>query len=282
MCRSSTRYAAHLHQPLPPAQQALVNHAHARRLYLASRTVVRADPRSSAERQANYSAGVLGRQTAEAAVINPATATTRHDPTLRVAAVGGTALVVGVVGVKVAAAAVAEEAAAYTAFRWIGWRAAVLRFTANTVGQGVGNYVITGDAQLAVKKINWVSPFLAAGGIPLVTSSIGTAAFKVDFEQKYRSVFNDRVSGSAFVQDAIIGYGLGQATRASGFDNQFRSPAASNFVNEIRYQTSLQLGPRWATGVGNALPQALEAGNRAASGAVRKVDADQVKKHLPR
>ena len=50
MPHTTSRYAAHLRQPLPPAQQALVAQTQARRLYLVSRTVVRADPRTQTQR----------------------------------------------------------------------------------------------------------------------------------------------------------------------------------------------------------------------------------------
>ena len=207
----------------------------------------------------------------------------QHDQVLRgvaasSAATGGA--FASVASAKVAAAAVAEEAAAYTALRWIGWRAAGARFLANAVGQGVGNYAVYGDAEVAVDKVNWVSPFLAAGGLPLITTSIGSAAFKVDLEQGYRSVLNGKVTGSMFVQDAALNYGFGQATRLSGFDDWFRSSAATSFVNETRYQASLRLSPRIAQGMGVALPHALETSNRAASGAVRKAGIEKTKIHL--
>ena len=58
---TTSRYAAHLRQPLNPRQQALVQQTQARQLYLASRAVVRPDVRSEAQRRADHAAGVLSR-----------------------------------------------------------------------------------------------------------------------------------------------------------------------------------------------------------------------------
>ena len=96
----------------------------------------------------------------------------RHDPAVRTA---GVAIVV-VAGAEVAAAALTEEAASYAAWRWIGWRAAGLRFGANVIGQEIGYTAQLSDPIEAFLRINWVSPFLSASGVPLITTSIGSAA----------------------------------------------------------------------------------------------------------
>lgn len=117
-----------------------------------------------------------------------------NDRFVRTAGVG----IVIIVGAEVAAAAMTEEAAAYAAWRWFGWGAATTRFGANAAGQYVGNYVTLGDSREAFRRINWVSPLLSAGGVPLMTSSIGAAAFKLDVRSGYQSVLNGGVSGSDY------------------------------------------------------------------------------------
>ncbi len=279
---TTSRYAAHLRQPLNPRQQALVQQTQARQLYLASRAVVRPDVRSEAQRRADHAAGVLQRQTNLAAVLSPATATTaRHDPALR--SIAGAVVVAGTA--QLAAAAVAEEVAAWATWRGLGWLAARgmgIRFVANAAGQGAGNYVLYGDAQLAIDKINWVSPFLSAANIPLAASSLVSSAFRYDRADRFQSIATGEVSPYAFGRDAAVGYGFGQATRLSGFDNWFRSSAATALTSEARYQAQLRLSPRFAAGVGAALPSVLETGNRTAAGAVRKVGAAEVKRYLPK
>ena len=280
---ATSRYAAHLRQPpLDPRQQALVNHAHARRLYMQSRAVVRADPRTQAQRQADYSAGVLGRQTAEAAVINPATATTtRHDPALR--SMAGAVVVAGTA--QLAAAAVAEEVAAWSTWRGLGWLAARgmgVRFVANAAGQGVGNYIITQDAGVAFNSVNWVSPFLSAANVPLMSTSLLSASFRIEVAEGYKSVTDGSIAPSKVIQDAVVSYGFGQATRLSGFDKLHQSASATRFTAEARYQAQLRLSPRFAAGVGAAVAPVLEATNRTISTAARKVGATEVKKQLPK
>ncbi|WP_046244422.1 hypothetical protein [Hymenobacter terrenus] len=205
----------------------------------------------------------------------------RLDPIVRSTA-GAVAVVGAVTGTAAASTAiVTEEAAAYASWRWIGWRAAGLRFGANAVGQGVGNYAAHGDALDAIDRINWFSSILSASGAPLLTTSLGSAAFKLDFGQGYRSVLNGKVSGAAFATDAVLNYGFNQATRLSGFDDWHRGATANSYVAGLRYQVQLRLRPPLAKGIDAAFPEILETGNRAASSAVRKAGAEEVKQHLP-
>jgi hypothetical protein len=202
----------------------------------------------------------------------------RTDPVVR-----ATAGAVAVVGAAVVAAhALAEEAAAYGSWRWLGMRAAALRFGANATGQYVGNYALYGNSKTAFYQINWVSPYLSAAGVPLMTTAMGSAAFKISYEKGYQSILNGRVTGTAMIQDAILSYGFGQATRLSGLDNLHRSPELVRCTDGLRYQISLRLSPRFAMGLGAVMPATLEAGNRTASSAVRKVGAAELKKHLPK
>lgn len=103
----------------------------------------------------------------------------RCDPVSRAVA----AAVVVVAGTAVTVAAVTEEATAYSAWRWVGWQGATIRFGSNAIGQGVGNYATSGDAKLSFYRINWFSSILSAGGVPMMTSAIGSAAFKFDLER---------------------------------------------------------------------------------------------------
>lgn len=200
-----------------------------------------------------------------------------YDPVVRVSGVG----IVVVMGAEVAAAALTEEAAAYAAWRWFGWGAAGTRFGANVIGQEIGYTAQLGDPAEAFLRINWVSPFLSAAGAPLMTTSILSAAFKFNGREGYKSVFNGRITGPAMVKDAALGYGFGQLTRVSGLDDWHKSQQAQSLAGGLRYQISLRLTSRWATGVSAAVPAVVEASNRAASSAVRKYGTEEVKKHLP-
>ena len=202
----------------------------------------------------------------------------RHDPVVRTA---GVAVVVAV-GAEVAAAALTEEAAAYATWRWLGWGAAGTRFVANVAGQEIGYTISTGNPKTAFRKINWVSPILSAAGAPLITTSIGSAAFKVDVDNGHRSVLNGGVKGYDFTRDFFLNYGFGQATRLSGMDNWCNSPQAQSVTGGLRYQINLRLSPRFAQGASAAVPKVLDAVNRTASGALRKYGAEEAKKHLPK
>ena len=202
----------------------------------------------------------------------------RLDPVPR--SVGGAVVAVGAVeGITVAAA---QEITAYSSLRWLGWRAALLRFGANATGQYIGGYATSGNGKQSLSRINWISPILSAGGVPLMTSAIGSAGFKFTIETKYTSIANGSITAPAMAQDAVLSYGLGQATRLSGLDNWFQSPAATRYTAGLRYQISLRLSPRFATGIGSAIPTALEAGNRTTAGALRKAGSSEIKKRLPK
>ena len=202
----------------------------------------------------------------------------RLDPVVR--SVGGAVVTVG--AATGLSAAAAQEVTAYSSLRWLGWRAATLRFGANATGQYIGGYALSGDGKQAFYRINWISPILSAGGVPLITSAIGSAGFKFTIETKYTSITNGSITAPAMAQDAVLSYGLGQATRLSGLDTWFQSPAAANYTAGLRYQISLRLSPRFATGIGSAIPTALEAGNRTTAGALRKIGSGEIKKHLPK
>lgn len=166
--------------------------------------------------------------------------------------------------------------------RWLGWRAAGIWFIANAAGQGIGNYVLNGNSRESFARINWVSPFLSAAGVPLATSAVSSAGFKITFETGYTSIVNGSITATAMAQDAVLSYGLGQATRLSGLDNLHNSPAAVDYTAGLRYQISLRLSPRFAVGIGSAIPTALEISNRTTNGALRKVGSAEIKKHLPK
>ncbi|GAB3638231.1 hypothetical protein GCM10027422_38210 [Hymenobacter arcticus] len=202
----------------------------------------------------------------------------RLDPVVR--SVGGAVAVVG--AVEGVTAVVAEEVTAYSSLRWLGWKATLLRFGANAVGQEIGYTIQTRDMRVAFRRINWVSSFLSASGLPLVTTSVGSAAFKFDIEQRYRSVFNGGVSNYELARDSFLNYGFGQATRLSGLDDWHRTPQAMQLIGGLRYQISLRLSTRLAAGLEPASPAILEAGNRTAAGAIRKHGTEEAKKHLPK
>jgi hypothetical protein len=202
----------------------------------------------------------------------------RLDPVVR--SVGGAVVAVG--AGTAGGAAVSEEVAGYSSLRWLGWRAISIRFGANALGQEVGYTMQTKDPLVAFKRINWVSPFLSAGGLPLLTTSIGSAAFKFDIEKRYRSVFNGGVSNYELTRDSFLNYGFGQATRLSDLDDWYKSPHATDVTGGLRYQISLRLSPRLAKSLEPTLPAILETSNRTAAGAIRKYGTEEAKKHLPK
>jgi hypothetical protein len=202
----------------------------------------------------------------------------RLDPVVR--SVGGAIVTVGAAtGVSTA---VTQEVAAYSSLRWLGWWSMGLRFGANVVGQEIGYATQTHDLAEASHKINWVSPILSAAGLPLITTSVGSAAFKFDYEKKYRSILNGGVSNYELTRDSFLNYSFGQATRLSGLDDWYKSSQAIKAIGGLRYQISLRLSNRLATGTGAAIPTVLETGNRATAGAIRKYGTEETKKHLPK
>ena len=107
-----------------------------------------------------------------------------YDPIVRTA---GVAIVV-VAGAEVAAAALTEEAAAYAAWRWIGWRAAGMRFGANVIGQEIGYTAQLGDPIESFLRINWVSPFLSTTVLPTYFSWLFSLILRTCFSI-YRGSF---------------------------------------------------------------------------------------------
>jgi len=202
----------------------------------------------------------------------------RLDPVVR--SVGGAVVAVG--AGTAGAAAISEEVAGYSSLRWLGWGSMGLRFGANVVGQEIGYVTQTHDLAEAAYKINWVSPVLSAAGLPLITTSVGSAAFKLDFEKKYRSIFNGGVSNYELTRDSFLNYGFGQATRLSGLDDWHRSPQAIKFIGGLRYQISFRLSSRLTTGAGSTISTVLETSNRTAAGAIRKYGTEETKKQLPK
>jgi hypothetical protein len=202
----------------------------------------------------------------------------RLDPVVR--SVGGALVTVGAAtGVSTA---ITQEVAAYSSMHWLGWWSMGLRFGANVVGQEIGYATQTHNLAAASHKINWVSPILSAAGLPLITTSVGSAAFKFDYEKKYRSILNGGVSKYELTRDSFLNYGFGQATKLSGLDDWYKSPQAVKVIGGLRYQISLRLSDRLATGAGAAMPTVLETGNRATAGAIRKYGTEETKKHLPK
>ena len=118
--------------------------------------------------------------------------------------------------------------------------------------------------------------------MPLLTTSFGTAAFKIDLDNGYRSILNGRINGANLAIDTFINYGLGQTTRLAGIDNWYKTPQAASAVGSLRYQIALRLHPRFSSFLEKAAPEAVEIGNRAAAGALRKIASEESKKRLPK